>query len=456
MGSVTSPQTPPLAASAKLGWAFGQFGIASHMAIVSIYLLYYLTEVHHVPAALAGVVVLIPRIWNIITDPLMGAVSDRTRSRWGRRRPYLFSGSLLWGISFAAMFALPAFADPTVAAAWFCVLYLLVNSGVSLYHVPYSAMAPEMAPDYQQRLSLVSYKEIASRMAVLLAISTAPLLIEQASSPLIGYRHLGFAFGGLILISGMVVFFSTAQVPAIAFQPQAARLRDQLRILKQNRPLATLGVAYLFGNVATAAFSGMLIYFITTVHGQPAALMGVLYPLSSLTSMAMTPVWARLAARTGKREACLVAYAGLGLCWIFPLLVGGEAVWPLYLLMVVYGVFNAGAELLPNAMVPDTIEYDELNTGWRREGTIYGAWVFIQQTGMALGGFMVSVVLALVGFGGMDAIADQVQYGIRYSIALLPLLFIIIAMLLVRRYPINAQVFEQIRTQLLQRQTSAP
>lgn len=440
-----------LTMTAQLGWAFGQFAIASHMAIISIYLLFYLTEAHHVPAALAGIVLLVPRIWNVITDPLMGAISDRTRSRWGRRRPYLLLGGLVWGLSFVAMFAMPEFAEPRTAAIVFCVLFLLVNTGVSLYHVPYSAMAPEMTGDYHQRLRLVGYKEMAARMAVLLAIAVSPVLISLGSTPLEGYRFVGMAFGGLILLSGLVAFFTTARAPAIAFQPQKMSFREQLATLRQNRPLAVLSGAYLFSNIASAAFSGMLIYYITVVSGQSPAIMGVLYPLNALTSVAMTPVWTRIASRIGKREACLAAYAGLVLCWLAVIVLPAGQVWMLYPLMVVFGAFNAGGELLPNAMVPDTVEYDEMISGSRREGTIYGAWVFIQQTGMALGSFVVSLVLAWIGYQSVEAANAEVASGIRYGLALVPAGFVLLSFLLVRGYALSAGEFSRIQSVLASR-----
>jgi len=447
-----------LSLTARLGWSFGQFAIASHMAIVSVYLLYYLTEVHRVPVLLAGVITVLPRVWNILTDPLVGMLSDRTRSRWGRRRPWVLAGTLLWAPAFAAMFALPATLPVQTLALLFLLLYLLVNSGVSLYHVPYSAMAPEMAPDYRQRLSLIGYKEIASRLAVLLAISAMPWLVERADDPFTGYRQAGLAFGVLILVSGLVAFFSTASAPQAAqpARPPSGGFRGQWRTLRRNRPLAVLGGAYLVGNVASVAFSGALIYAITAVHGQPAALMGLLYPLGSLTSLAVTPLWARLAARIGKREACMAAYAGLALCWLLPLALPLGAVWPLVVLMLVFGLFNAGAELLPNAMVPDTVEYDELHAGWRREGTIYGAWVVIQQSGMVLGGLAVSLLLAVVGFDSVETAGAGVRAGIHHGIALLPAALVLLAWAIVRRYPIDAASFARIRHQLGERRAQAP
>ncbi len=152
-------ETAQLTWTAKLGWAFGQSAIASHMAIISVYLLYLPDRGSSCAGgASPGTVLLVPRIWNVITDPLVGAISDRTRSRWGRRRPYLLFGSLLWGAAFIAMFCMPQLDSPTAAALLFCVMFLFVNTGVSLYHVPYSAMAPEMVSDYRGRLSLVGYK----------------------------------------------------------------------------------------------------------------------------------------------------------------------------------------------------------------------------------------------------------------------------------------------------------
>lgn len=443
--------TQPLGYTIKFGWAFGQFAIASHMAIISIYLLFFLTEVHHIPAAVAGLVVLLPRIWNVVTDPVMGAVSDRTRSRWGRRRPYLLLGAMVWGLAFAAMFALPPFAEPRTAAIVFCLAFLLVNTGVSLYHVPYSAMAPEMTADYRERLALVGYKEIAARLAVLLAIAVSPVLIDAAVDQAAGYRFVGLAFGGLILVSGLVAFFATARAPSVGFQPQTMSFREQLRTLRQNKPLALLSGAYLVANVADAVFAGMLIYFVTVVAHQSPALMGVLYPLGAVTSVVATPVWTWIGGRIGKRAACLLAYAGLGASWLALAILPAEPVWLLYPFMVIFGFFNAGEQLLPNAMVPDTVEYDEWVSGARREGAIYGAWVFVQQTGMALGTFAVGVLLSLVGFHSVASADASVATGIRYGLAILPAMLVLAAFLLVRHYSLTAGEFARIQAQLRQR-----
>ncbi len=161
-------------------------------------------------------------------------------------------------------------------------------------------------------------------------------------------------------------------------------LRDQWQTLKQNRPLAQLSIAYLIANIADAAFAGMLIYFVTVVAKQSPAVMGVLYPLGAVTSVLMTPVWAKLGARFGKREACIAAYVGLGLCWLALLVLPAAAV------VVVISADDRVRVLQCRRTVAAQrdgaghggIRRDDQRRASRR--TIYGAWVFVQQTGMAL------------------------------------------------------------------------
>jgi GPH family glycoside/pentoside/hexuronide:cation symporter len=155
--------------SGKLGWATGEIGLASYAAISSIYLLFYATNVLR-----------IPRLWSILGDPFVGFLSDRTQTRFGRRRPYLIGGALVWGIAFVALFNLPVLSDHLAQALLFGALFLLNNTGLTLYQVPYSAMLAEMTADHAERTRLVAYKEIAARGAILLTLLCAPL---RSSAP---------------------------------------------------------------------------------------------------------------------------------------------------------------------------------------------------------------------------------------------------------------------------------
>jgi glycoside/pentoside/hexuronide:cation symporter, GPH family len=429
----------PLPRAVKLGWAIGECAIASHMAIISIYLLFYLTEVHHFPGSVAGTLVLIPRVWNIICDPLMGGISDRWRSRWGRRRPFLLFGSLVWAVSFAAMFWIPEQLDLSQKAVWFLVSCFAVNTGLSLYHVPYSAMAAEMTRDYDERLSLIGYKEIAARSTVLLTVMASPLIVRLAPDPLTGNRWVGLATGALILVSGVATFLATDRAPAVAFQPQTMTWSEQLKTFRANKPLFVLSAAFLLSSACDAFYSALLIYLVTLGLGQPAASMGFLYPVGSFAAILTTAIWAKNGSRWGKRRTCIVAFGSGATCFLLSLVIPRGQPWMLFPFMALLGTCFAGIFLLPGAMVPDTVEYDEKISGTRREGTIYGAWIFIQQTGMAAGTFLVGVYLDLIGHkAGVAGFSNpQESHLLKLGFALIPAALLMAGILILRHFALT-------------------
>lgn len=426
-----------LATTIRIGWAIGEFAIASHMAIISIYLLYYLTDVQHFPGALAGTLILIPRLFNVVTDPLMGGVSDRCRSRWGRRRPFLLAGALIWGAAYCAMFWIPHGWALWQKSASFLVTCLCVNIGLSLYHVPYSAMLPEMTRDAGERLQLSGYKEIAARLAVLLTVMASPLIVKAAPDPLTGYRWIGLLTGGFILFSGITAFVATAKAPSEAFQPQSMNWREQLRTFRANAPLFRLSGVYLLSSACDAFYSAMMIYFVTSTMRLDGGTMSIIYPVGSLTAMFMTTVWSIYGRRVGRRRACGLAFIGGALAFALSLALPAGRLDILVLYMLLVGSCFAGIFLLPSSIVPDTVEYDEKISGHRREGTIYGAWVFTQQTGMAIGAFLVGIYLDTVGYHPGGANGPDVAMAIRFGFALGPVLLLAAGALLLRRLTIG-------------------
>lgn len=437
--AIEPAEAPRLSATIRYGWAVGEFAIACHMSIISIYLLFYLTEVHHFPGALAGALILVPRIWNVVTDPLMGGISDRVRSRWGRRRPFLLAGAIVWGCAYAAMFWIPAHFTLVQKAAWFLVTCLAVNTGLSLYHVPYSAMVPEMSRRTDERLMLLGYKEIAARLSVLVTVMASPLIVAHAPNPLIGHRWVGIAAGVLIFLSGLVAFVSTAKAPAVEFQPQTMSWAEQLRTFRQNKGLLRISGVYLFTSAADAFYSAILIYFVTVVLRQSSNLMGALYPTGSLTAMLMTTWWAYAGRKIGRKTACAIALAGAACVFPLSLLIPAGASWLMFPFMVLLGGVFAGLFLMPGTMVPDTVEADEAVSGQRREGAIYGAWIFTQQTGMAFGSFLVGVYLDLIHYhpGAAQVAGDREAGPLRLGFALGPPLLIGAGLLILRTVPLG-------------------
>lgn len=379
---------------AGLGWATGELGLACYAGVSTIYLLFYATQVLRIPPVLAGLALLVPRVWNVAADPLVGILSDKTRTRFGRRRPYLLGGAILWGACFALLFNLSPLHRPLLAAVWFGLVFLLNNTGLSLYQVPYATMLAEISRDPQVRTRLAGYREIVARAAILLTLAGGPWLLGHAASQAAGFSVIGVVFGLVIVVGGVAAFLATgsADVPLTAYKHLG--LRTQVATLVENRPLAWLSASFLCVNVGDAVFSGALVYYITRILGHSPAAIGVLYPVSSVTGIVVAPLWWRAAIRFGKIRVCRVALALNALCCLLPLCITAGRYELMFPFMALYGFANTGARLLPNAMAPDTADLDEARTGERREGVIFSIFIFVQQTGFAVGGFLLGVFLA--------------------------------------------------------------
>jgi Na+/melibiose symporter-like transporter len=224
-------------------------------------------------------------------------------------------------------------------------------------------------------------------------------VIAGAPDKLAGFGAIGAIFGALIAVSGLIAFFATAGAPATSASTPHGGSRLQIAPILENRPFAAITAAFLFVNLGDAVFSGSLVYYVTEVMGQSGAIIGVLYPVSSITGILCTPLWTWAANRLGRGRMCRAALAGNALCCVLPLFFGSH-VWVLYPFMVLYGLFNTGSRLLPNAIVPDTVDLDRTKTGLNREGVFFGIFVFTQQTAFAAGGFVLSMLLTLAGVSG--------------------------------------------------------
>lgn len=376
------------------GWATGEVGLACYAAISTIYLLFFAINVLRFPPVWAGLALLVPRVWNVVADPIVGIISDRTRTRFGRRRPYLLGGAIFWGVCFAVLFNLPPGRASALDIVWFGAVFLLNNTGLSLYQVPYATMLAEISRDQEVRTRLAGYREIVARGAVLLTLLIGPWLLGRFPGAA-GYGVVGGVFGAAIIVSGLVAFFATADAPEAEAAVRHQGLRAQLATLAGNRPLAWLSASFLCVNLGDAVFSGALTFYLTRILGDSPATIMEYYPVGSITGILVAPLWWRAANRLGKIPVCRVAFALNALCCILPLWITRGHSLLMYPFMVLYGLSNTGARLLPNAMAPDTADFDQARTGERREGAIFGIFVFVQQTGFAIGGFLLGLFLAV-------------------------------------------------------------
>jgi len=436
----------------KVGWAIGELAPATYVGITMIYLLFYLTEALGISPVVAGTCLLIPRLWDVATDPIMGAISDNTKSRAGRRRPYLCAGAILLGFSFYLMFAVPEFESVSGKVIYVTAMYILASTAFTIYQVPYGAMVPEMTSDYKERVTLSGYKNVAARVGILLSVTLGPYIFNSGDNLAEGFESLGLFFGSLMLITGLVGFFTTKNAPHVEATSSQLDILSQLKAVLKNRPFKILFSVFLYQNIAMGASATALVYYITSVMRADTTLAGQLFAVNAVTATLFTVPWVYIARRFGKTNTYFAGLMFTAAMTLPALFLPPSLYYLLFAVLFFDGIGNAAHQLLPASMLPDTVEVDEMNTGLRREGAYFGAWTFCQKLGMALGAFLVSVGLDLSGYVAGNAASagqsDETVLGIRLVYALLPMVFWFAAMAMLRKYDLNEDKFNAVKAKL--------
>lgn len=443
--------TAPLGFRIKAGWAIGELAIAAFVVLQMAFMLFYCTEALKIPPAIAGVALLLPRLLDAFADPVMGAISDRTKSTLGRRRLYLLLGAPLLALTFASVFWVPADAPLALRVGLLVAAFLASNAAVTIYEVPYSAMAAEMTADYSERTSLTGYKMFAARLGGVAAAFAAPILFGSQESLADGFRLMGLCAGGFMLVTGLWAFFATADAPRIELTPKRFSLREEIAAVLENRSFCTLWIAFLLQNLAIGAAATTLIYFVTQVMRISPQLAGLFMASGGVTAMLATPLWVLLGRRIGKRRGYFAGLALVAVMAVPALFLSPGQAGILFAVLVIVGVGDAATQLFPNAMAPDTVEVDQLRSGLRREGAIFGAWGFCRKLGMTGGAFLVSLALSAIGFipgAAPTAQSADAITGIRLIYAAVPLGLWLATIISFSRYDLTEARFEAIKAEI--------
>ncbi|MFK7958597.1 MAG: MFS transporter [Lysobacterales bacterium] len=386
------------------GWAVGTMGASLLLNTFSVATMFFLITILKVDPLLAGMLVMVSKLYDAASDPLMGYLSDRTQSRWGRRRPYLMLGGVVSGIAFAALFAAPISDGSTAHTLIVGGLLIFLSTGYTIFNVPYLAMPAEMIDDYHQRSVLMSYRVFLISIGTFAGISGAPALVGflqdslgQASTD--AYANMGVIAGFLIAIFMVASFFGTKNARSTMHISSNISVREQLLFIASNKPfLLYLGIK-LAGLFALAAIISTQFFFVVYVLERSVsivALFGVMQLTGKLISL---PIWLKISKSKGKAwilVASTIMFIPLAASWLVAS--SAEPLWIYALRGLLLGVATAGTLLGTQSMLPDIMEYDYLRSGLRREGIYAGVASFIEKTSYALAGISIGGFLSVMNF----------------------------------------------------------
>ncbi|PSK95434.1 GPH family glycoside/pentoside/hexuronide:cation symporter [Murinocardiopsis flavida] len=444
---MAGPPPPPTAAlprAVQVGYGLGSIATGTFGTVPGLILLYYLTDVLSVSAGIAALVVFLPKAWDVLLNPWIGSLSDRTRSAMGPRRPWLLAGALTLPVTFAAIFMAPSLSG-TAAALYVAVAFLLAATAFAVFQVPYVAMPAEMTGDTAERSLLMSWRIAFLGVAILLSGGLAPAIAQGQDDAATGYRLMGLAVAGLLLVGTLAAFLGTRRAPRAVRTDAEGSLRAQIAVARTNRPFLLLFGAFVLQAVPAGIMLAGAPYLAGYLLGSPAAVTPLFVCLVGPLVLTM-PLWLRAARRYGKRS-CLLAAAALFLAGALalvavPLLPPTLAAPYSFACVAVVGVGYAGTQMLPFAMLTDVIALDAAVSGKRRAGIFTGLWTAGETLAMAAGAGAYALVLEFSGFIPSDATSDVAQpagalWGIVAGMSVLPALLIALSFVFVRRYDVT-------------------
>lgn len=441
----------------KLMYGVGDAGINLADTMVGLLFAIFLTDVVGLRPGLAALVIFVGRSFDYINDPIIGYLSDRTRSRWGRRRPFILFGMLPFALVYMLLWWIPPFSTQMGLAIYYGLAFVLYDTMATVLYMPYFALTPELTSDYDERTSLTTYRMVFSTLGAMIAF-VVPLAIIGTMNPESAGRVMtvGAAVAFLSILPMLAVFFGTRERAEYQDQEQPGIKASVLAAIN-NKPFLYATGIFLFGWTALDVTQATLLYFLKyrlNLEQNYDLVFGLLF-VAALISL---PLWNWVASHWDKQKAIVFGMLFLSVSIIGMGFMNPEWGLPLVLVFSSLVGFGLGAiQVLTWSMIPDAVEWDELKTGQRHEGMFYSLVQTMRKIGSSLSLPFVLLMLEWTGYVANAPVQPRSTIlGIQALIGPIPAVFLLVGIIFASRYPLNRKVFEQVRAELAKRRAGEP
>jgi GPH family glycoside/pentoside/hexuronide:cation symporter len=431
--------------SIRIGWGLGAVGSTIFLFSKSL-ILRFMTDELGVAAAAAGFLFAISKIYDAATDPVIGIISDKTDSRWGRRRPYLLAGALLCATTFVLLFTVPDIQSSRNILIYMGALLLLFATAYTLFNVAHVAMPVEMTSNYQERSELFAYRAGAIGLGSILGGFLGPLIIAAYGGGRTGHEVMSWVLGTMVFVAMTGCFWMTRRAP---FRQKQTTIRyslaEQLTTALSNRPYLILMIVKVFLLVTATMNSGTAAYFTSKIMNLSDRWLGIYFLCYGLALLLSQPVWLRVVRTFGKRRtyiATALCYALVAMSWT---LADQNEHLALFVLRAIGIGWMTGAVMLATqSMLPETIDYDYRRTGLTREGLFTGFYTTVEKLGVATGVAITGIVLGTMGYvasTGGEVVTQPASAikGIYLCFGVIPAVLITVSCLVVSMYNLDEQ-----------------
>lgn len=450
----------------------GDWGISSIGMMRSIFYALYLTDVVGLEPRLASFGALAGIIWDAVNDPIIGMLSDRLQTRWGRRRPFLLWFAFPFGLSFVILWSAPNWESQVALLIYVTLSFMISDTLLTLVAVPYLSLTPELTRDYDERTTLSSFRTVFQLLSAMTVVIAAPMIvdavIEAGGTQQQGFMLTGALFGAL----GSLPLFLIGWFVREKYTPERQEsmpFRETLRVAWKNIPFRYAAGIYMFNwsavDMIVITFPFFLLYWVArgdllakiTILGIDFALESAFFGIMMLVCILFVPFWLWLAQTRNKREAYILGMA----LWIIVqgmifTIQPGDVNYLLFIAALA-GIGVSAAYILPDSILPDVIEWDELRTRRRQEGIYYGIRTLIRKL---TGALVIFITLQILGWSGYQAPPENaVQFSqpesalhaIRLMVSPIGIAILAGTILLAWSYPLSREKHARIQKLLKRR-----
>jgi len=424
----------------KLGFGVLDLGQNAFLNMVGFYFLFFMTDVVKISPVLAGLVLLIGKVWDAVTDPVVGHWSDRTIHPRGRRRPFIFFGSLSIPVFIIAMFTVPAIPSEIGRFLYLSLFYVLASTSFTLMNIPYQALVPELTEDFDQRTSLTAWRMAFAVLGTFLGAGIVGPLAE--AFPKVGWSLASVVVGLSAGITGIIMVV-TIKEPAHDTQEEGKSLFASIVHVLSRKPFLQAVIPWTLFNLAITVVQGSLVYFFAYILGNQGFFNFGVFALLGFALLAI-PLYVKLSHKLDKKGSYIT-----GMLWLLSFLFIFTFIAPMLplsgsiILMALAGIGLGAHYVMPHSLLPDVIEWDAVTTNTRREGIFASLWTFSVKIGQALALGLTGLVLDISGYKPNTVQEPSAILGITLLTSVIPAFIIILGILVLRRYPINRAFYTE-------------
>ena len=456
-------KTVKMTPAVKLGYASASFGDSATYSFVNTFLLFFLTTVAGIEPAAAGTIIIAGSVWNTVINPVIGYLSDNCASRWGRRRPFLAAMAPALGASVFMLFTALDIV-PVIKPLYYGAVLMIFWTAFTGFFVPHLALGAEYTQDYHERTDLRSYSSILNMTGTLIGMVLPSLLAEFFVEKGLSLEAAWSCTGALVGITSAVSVMVTVHASKGIDLPCAQEDRSVLPKLRMKelfgeylevarlKPVIYLMLTSLFALVCNAMLSSDLMYYFTYNMEMDAKKISLMFLYKTGIAIILILVVKKVSRKTDKRTALMLDFVAGAAGLVIMLFAGTDSPVLLFVFMLFVTISTSIYWQLMPAIIYDVCEYDELETGHRRQGVIVSLQGLVEALSAGIGAQLLGIVLQIAGFDGNAAVqTESALKAVELSVTVLPAAFLVLALVCLKKYPITKARFEEIQRQLAQR-----